>query len=48
MEEFKCPDCKSSLFHIEENGKGYRIKCWKSKDCNWSMDVEEVKSAKNE
>lgn len=38
---FKCPNlpCKSTLFHIEKTDDIYEIKCYKTKECGWSMTL---------
>lgn len=37
MTDFKCPECNSSLFHIEQKGAIWLIKCWKTKDCHFAL-----------
>ena len=39
---FKCPDCGSTLFHIENNDDEYVIKCYKTKSCAWSVNTKKV------
>jgi len=40
---FHCPDCGSSLFHIEDLGSGeYMIECYKTKSCKWKQKIKEV------
>ena len=38
---FRCPECKSSLFHVEKHGSKVIIKCYKTKTCSWKMETEE-------
>ncbi|MGD9276485.1 MAG: hypothetical protein PVJ67_04910 [Candidatus Pacearchaeota archaeon] len=41
-ENFKCPDCKSSLFHVEILGNGrYLLKCYKTRECGWKIELKE-------
>jgi hypothetical protein len=37
----KCPDCKSTLFHVREdaNGKQY-LCCYKGKKCGWREEIK--------
>ncbi len=38
---FRCPVCKSSNFHVEDlGGDEYKVCCWKTKECTWSMNVK--------
>jgi hypothetical protein len=40
---FECPECKSTLFHVENvGGNVYEIKCYKTAACGWSMKVVEI------
>jgi len=41
-QEFKCPDCGSSLYHVDDLGnEEYFLRCWK-KGCGWKIKVKEI------
>ena len=44
---FRCPDCKSTLFHVEKVGDKYTIKCFKTKECHWQKDLVETDDNRN-
>ncbi len=40
-QQFKCPECQSSLFHVDSSGnEEYVLKCYKTKNCKWEIKVK--------
>jgi len=38
---FKCPECNSTLFHVDKVGEIYILKCYRTKKCGWQKKLRE-------
>jgi Zn finger protein HypA/HybF involved in hydrogenase expression len=38
--DMKCPECGSSLFHVERIGDALKIKCYRTEQCGWILEAE--------